>query len=293
MPTSGKLPSPQFRINRSMKLSCLPVSLYPALSTGEMTLGNWFDLAVSLGLDGADISVAHLENLDPVYLRGIREQANDCSLRIAMLVSYTDFTHPSPQERERQEVDLKRHIEAASLLGAGFVRVTAGQAYPGVERAEGVSWATSGLLSGLDAASQAGVTLAYENHTKGYGWSHNDFSQPADIFLEIVDRTEGSSLGILFDTANNLAHGDNPMPVLEAVKHRVSALHLNDIRQVGRFEPVLLGTGVAPVSDLLRVLAGNGFNGWVSVEEASNRGPEVFGQAMQFARHTWSEVGGR
>jgi sugar phosphate isomerase/epimerase len=178
------------------------------------------------------------------------------------------------------------------VLGAQFVRVTAGQAHPDVGRAEGVTWAVSGLASGLEFAAQAGVTLAYENHTKGYGWIYNDFSQPADIFLEIASRTEGGSLRILFDTANNLAHGDDPLAVLERVMDRISVVHLNDIRRIGHFDPVLLGTGVAPVGEMLNVLVGAGFDGWVSVEEASNEGEAGFRKAVSYAERVWDEAGG-
>jgi len=275
-----------------MKLSCLPVSLYGALSSGELALREWFEFASELGLDGADISVLHLDSLDRAYLRSVRDQAADLGLSIPMLVTYSDFTQPSAQDRAQQSEMLARHIEAGHELGVSFLRVTAGQAHPGVEREEGIAAAVDGLTGAMDAARQAGVTLAYENHTRGAGWTRNDFSQPADIFLEIVRRTEGSGLGILFDTANNLAHGDDPLPVLEAVKHRVSVVHLNDVGRAGYFEPVLLGTGVAPIVELLRMLVDTGFDGWVSVEEASRRGQEVFPEAMRYADQAWNQAGG-
>jgi sugar phosphate isomerase/epimerase len=276
-----------------MKLSCLPVSLYDALSSGAMSLQEWFAYASALGLDGADISVIHLANLENHYLRGLRGQAADLGLTIPMLVSYSDFTHPSPAERDKQAYELVRHIDAANELGAAYVRVTAGQAHPGVGREIGIRAAVAGLESALDHAQAAGVTLAYENHTRGYGWTRNDFSQPADIFLEIVQRTEGSGLRLLFDTANNLAHGDDPLSLLNAVKHRVSVVHLNDIRRAGHFEPVLLGTGVAPIVELLSGLVGNGYDGWMSVEEASGQGPEVFPTAVRYAEHAWVQAGGK
>ena len=98
------------------------------------------------------------------------------------------------------------------------------------------------------------------------------FPSPRNIFLEIVRRSEGTDLAVLFDTANNLAHGDEPLPVLDAVKGRVAVVHLNDIRRAGHFEPVLLGTGVAPVVNLLAMLVDDDFDGWISVEEASGQG---------------------
>mgnify|MGYP001048582173 CR=1 FL=1 len=276
-----------------MKLSCLPVSLYPELTAKQRSLADWFHFAGALGLDGADVSVVHLESHQPVYLRMLRQQAADAGVQIAMLVTYADFTHPDAGERKRQVQEIQAFCEVAAQLGASFMRVTAGQAHPGVERADGITWAVEGLTACLERSSAAGITLCYENHTKGYAWTYNDFSQPADRFLEIVARTEGTSLKLLYDTANTLAAGDDPLAVLERVKHRVAMVHVNDIRQAGRFEPVLLGTGVAPLLEIFSILVQNGFDQWVSVEEASKTGEEGFRRAVPYAEQLWVKAGGK
>lgn len=275
-----------------MQLSCLPVSLYPELTAGTRTLGDWFRFAGELGLDGADVSVVHLANHSPSYLQGLAHQAADHGVQIAMLVTYADFTHPDAAERDRQVDELRRFIAVAHQLGAPFIRVTAGQRHPGVERAAGIAWAVAGLTACLDNAAAAGVTLCYENHTKGYAWTYNDFSQPADIFLEIVARTADTRLRLLFDTANTLATGDDILAVLDQVKDRVSMVHTNDIARVGHFEPVLLGTGVSPIVDIYRMLHTHGFDGWISVEEASKTGEEGFRRAIPYADQAWAAAGG-
>ena len=275
-----------------MQMSCLPVSLYPELSAGQRTLTDWFRLAADIGLDGADLSVVHLASTDAGYLHGLRGQAADLGLQVAMVVTYADFTHPDAAERARQEQEVRRYIGVAHELGAGFLRVTAGQAHPGLEREAAIGWAVAGLTSCLDEAAQAGVTLCYENHTKGYAWTYYDFSQPADIFLEIMRRTEGTGLRLLFDTANTLATGDDPLAVLDQVKHRVSMIHTNDIARAGHFEPVLLGEGVAPILAQYRMMVEIGYDGWISVEEASKRGDEGFRKAIPYADATWVAAGG-
>ena len=154
---------------------------------------------------------------DVASLAPIRRQAEDAGVVIPMMVTYTDFTHPDPARRAARPYQLRARIEAATHLGVGYLRVTAGQKHPGVQRAEGIAWASAGLTACVADATVAGVTLCYENHTIGYGWTERDFSLPADIFLEIVQHTEGSGLQLLFDTANNLVNGEEPLPVLEAV----------------------------------------------------------------------------
>ena len=275
-----------------MKLSCLPVSLYPELSAGTRTLPDWFRFAGELGLDGADISVVHLASTEAAYLHTLADQAADAGVEITMMVTYADFTHPDSAERARQVDELRRYIGVAAELGTPYIRVTAGQAHPGLERAAAIEWAVAGLTACLDDATDAGVILCYENHTKGYAWTYNDFSQPSDIFLEICARTDGTGLRLLFDTANTLATGDDPLRVLAQVRRRVSMIHTNDIARAGSFEPVLLGEGVVPIVEIYRLMRQNGFDGWISVEEASKMGEEGFRKAIPYADAAWVEAGG-
>jgi sugar phosphate isomerase/epimerase len=141
-----------------MKLSCLPVSLYPELASGRLTPGAWVRMAASLGLDGADLSVAHLRR-DPVFLRALRQQAGDAGVQIAMLVTYSDFTHPDAAHRAAEVDDVHAWLEAAAELGVQLVRVTAGQERPGVAEADGLAWAADGLRACVERAREAGVTL--------------------------------------------------------------------------------------------------------------------------------------
>jgi sugar phosphate isomerase/epimerase len=275
-----------------VKLSCLPVSLYPQLAAGAMTLGQWFRVAGRLGLDGADLSVAHLPGRRAASLRDLRKEAEDAGIAVMMLATYTDFTHPDPAYREAQIDELRRWIEVAERLGATFARVTAGQAHPGVPEAEGLDWAVEGLVACIEEAKSAGVRLAYENHTRGAVWQRNDFTQQSARFLEVVRRTHGTGLEVLFDTANSLVLNEDPMAVLEQVFDRIGVVHLSDIVRAGAFEHTLIGTGVAPLPAVLKRLSSGGFDGWISIEEASGTGEPGFRAAVAFAEDAWRRAGG-
>jgi len=276
-----------------MRLSCLPVSLYAHAAPATASTGEWFRLAASLGLDGADLSVVQLPNRSATTLDAVRRQAQDCGLPIVMLATYSDFTHPDAVERSRQRGEVSRWIDAADRLGAKFLRLTAGQAYPGIDEATGLGWAVEGLTAGLDHAAKSGVRLLYESHVRGVVWTWNDFTQPAARFLEVVCRTAGSGLEILFDTANCSALGDDTMRVLTEVCDRVGAIHVSDIQRRGTFEPTRIGTGVAPIREVLECMVTQGFDGWLSIEEASRTGPQAFRDAVAFAESAWLEAGGR
>ena len=275
-----------------MKLSCLPVSLYPALGTGQLSLGDWFRKAARLGLDGADLSVAHLPSRQPAFLRPLVREAEEAGVAVPMLVTYSDFTHPDRRHRSWQADELRAWIDVAAQLNVTFVRVTAGQAHAGVAEADGLLWAAEGLTVCLKEARSAGVRLLYENHTRGWTWECNDFTQPTARFLAVVERTRESGLEVLFDTANSLVLHDDPSAVLDRVFDRVGAVHLSDIAQRGVFAPTVIGTGVAPLHPLLHRLRSGGFDGWISIEEASRTGERGFRAAVEFADRAWTTVGG-
>lgn len=275
-----------------MKLSCLPVSLYGAFQTRSMSLAEWFQWAGRHGLDGADISVAHLDSLAPAYLHRVRDSAAAHGVQIAMLVTYSDFTLPEADQRAAQMCLVQRQIDAAAHLEAAFVRLTAGQARPGISSREGLQWAGDGLRQAAAYAARQGVQAVYENHTRGSVWQWNDFSQAAHRFLALAAALADSELGLLFDTANNLALFDDPVQVLAQITERVSAVHLADIREPGSFRPVLMGQGASPHLELLSMLATAGFNGWISVEEASGNGLQGLAHGCRHADAIWRAAGG-
>ena len=77
-----------------------------------------------------------------------------------------------------------------------------------------------------------GITLAYENHTKGTPWDYWDFSQPTEIFLEILHALSDTPLGVCFDTANPLVLKEDVLALLDKVIERVVVLHIFDMREV-------------------------------------------------------------
>jgi sugar phosphate isomerase/epimerase len=276
-----------------VKLSALPVSIYADLSARRRTLGDWFALAARAGLDGADVSALHVTDVTSAALTSLRQQAADNGIAIAMLATYTDFTQADAKARARQRDALRAWIDVGARLGTQLLRVTAGQDREGVDEADGLAWAAEGMTACLDEASAAGIHLLYENHVRGAAWTANDFTQPAARFLDVIRQTRDSSLGVLFDTANNLALDEDPLPVLDAVLDRVGAVHVSDIRSRSTFEPTTIGTGVSPIPEVLARVAASGFDGWISIEEASRTGDEAFVRAVRFTDDAWVAAGGR
>ena len=273
-----------------MKLSCLPVSLYEGIFSGERSVLDWVHLGGDLGLDGIDVSVKFFPSREKQMLEEICKEVEQMNLDLCTLVCYPDFTHPDIIEREREINQITLDIQLAATLGAKFLRVTAGQNHPGLEHEQAIGWVVEGFNRILDVAEKFGVILTYENHTKGAPWKYWDFSQPKDVFLEILGNFTNTSLKVCFDTANSLVLGEDPIELLKIVKNEVATVHVFDIRAANSFEPVLVGTGASPIREILSFLKHSGFDGWLSIEEASQMGYDGFARAISFVRDTWEKV---
>jgi sugar phosphate isomerase/epimerase len=276
-----------------MKLSCLPVSYFRDIIDGRMSIKDWALEGSRAGLDGIDLSILFLKSRSPEYIDETRQHIEETGIRVAMVTTYPDFTHPDHTERERQLTKLDGDIVTASRLGADLVRVTAGQAHPSVGRRDGVNWAVNGLSRAMEFARGYPVKLVYENHAKPGAWQYTDFSHPTDIFLEIVERTASISLGVNWDTANTIAYGDDPIPVLRRALNRVVSVHAADTSTRGELRHVLLGTGLVPFKEMFQILRDAGFDGWICIEEASFKGPAGVKAAADFVRRVWNETAHR
>lgn len=273
-----------------MKLSCLPVSLYDDVFSGKNTVADWIRFGAELGLDAVDFSIKFFTQRDAKTVNIIRTALASHSIEACMIACYSDFTHPDETQRSQELMNLKSDIVLAKELGARFVRITAGQNHPGTEREDGVQWVTDGFRYALDEAVKHGITLAYENHTKGAPWQYWDFSQPSEIFLEILDALSDTELGVCFDTANPLVLKEDVLALLEKVIDRVVVLHVFDMREAGKFEPVRVGTGASPIPQIFSRMRQVNYDGWLSIEEASRQGQNGFEEAITYVKKTWQQA---
>jgi len=273
-----------------MKLSCLPVTFFQQIIDDQMSVADWARMGAAVGLDAIDLSVLFFKSLEPAYLDAMRKEIEAAGMTVAMVTSYPDFTNPDPAERKRQ-IELERaYIEAVGRLGARMIRVTSGQAHPGLKEADGIRWALEGLKACEDAGQNAGVQLVLENHGKPGCWEYTDFDQPTHIFLALAEGLKDTSIGVNFDTANPIAYGDDPQPILEQVIDQVISIHAADTDTRGALNHVLLGTGLVPFGDLFTYLKRAGFDGWICMEENARQGQQGVQDAAAYIRSTWEKA---
>lgn len=268
------------------KLAAFPKAfMRPLCKDGTMTLREWVDLAAPLGLDGLEYYSGMLELADPARWADARRTVEERGLVIPMLCCSPDFSHPDAEFR-RVEIEKEKHwIRMAAALGAGFCRVLSGQRRPELTRAHGVELVAQSIEACLPEAERCGVTLIIENHYKDDFWSFPEFAQKMDVFCDLVERVQHPRFGVNYDPSNAFLAGDDPLELLQRVKHRVVTMHasdrtliegtLEDLRReeggaegyAKRLRHGEIGKGLNDYDAIFGALRGVGFDGWISIED--------------------------
>ncbi|HEX6508674.1 MAG TPA: sugar phosphate isomerase/epimerase family protein [Chloroflexota bacterium] len=289
---------------------CFLDALFPART---MTWLQWTEMATELPhVEGLEVWPPALESLEPAYLHRLRNAAEFHGLAIPMMCASPDFTQRDP-ERRRQEIERQiALLHAMAELGGATCRMLTGQRRPEVVREEGVAWTIEAIEALLPHAEATGMVLVMENHYKDGLWEYPEFAQASDIFLEIVDAIDSPFFGVNYDPSNALVAGDDPVELLERVKHRVISMHasdralkggtIDDLRRMDAdpmlgYAPLLhhgvVGQGSIDYDAIFSTLSSVGFSGWISIEDGQDpeRGMEHLRQSAEFLHAKLEEHG--
>ncbi|QDU17979.1 Inosose dehydratase [Gimesia maris] len=283
------------------KLAAFPKAFMDELClSGEMTLHQWIDLAATLDIDGLEFYAGFLEMKDRNFWPEAKKMASDQGLEIPMMCCSPDFTHPDEAFRNEQIEREKFWMEMTAALGGKYCRVLSGQRRPEVSREEGIQYAVSSIEACLPLAEELGLTLIIENHYKDNYWDYPEFAQMADVFCDLVSRIDSPFFGVNYDPSNTILAGEDPLELLERIKHRVVTMHasdryltegtIEDLRKeenslgyASRLSHGVIGKGLNDYDTIFSQLKQVGFDSWVSIEDGVN-GMEDLEESVAFLR---------
>ena len=263
------------------KISCLPVSLFDEFFAGTRTIAQWSSQAVELGLDSVDIHALFMREKSIAEVEQIRKEL---TLPVFMVSTYSDFTNPSAEKREEAKVVAEGDMQRAAAMGAQYIRLTAGQAYPGQKDEDTIRWVYDGYAHCAELSQKYGVGILMENHAKPGAWDYPDFNFNMERVLALWDALKELPISVNFDTANAYALHDWKR-ILEAVKGRIATIHLNALETIEPLKFALVGEGLAPLQEIVQAVVDTGFTGRLCIEEAGYQGWDGMKKAAAFARN--------
>lgn len=293
-----------------IRLSAFPKCYLEAIAGSRtMTVFDWIEQARQLDADGLEMYEGFFLSLEPGYLDTVGEAIAGAGFAMPMLCCSPDFTNPEADARKRAiEKEIAMIRVAHRLGGKGTVcRVLSGQRYPEVSREQGLEWCAECVQECLQAAREFGIVLGLENHYKDGFWQYPEFAQKQDVFLALLDRIpEREYFGVQYDPSNAIVAGDDPIGLLRAVASRVVSMHASDrylaegttlaeLRQAdgtlgysANLRHGVTGKGLNDYDAIFRILAGVGYQGWISIEDGMN-GMDEMAESLRFLREKTAE----
>jgi sugar phosphate isomerase/epimerase len=282
------------------KLAVFPKCFMDQLCVDRsMTLLEWIELGSTLGVDGLEFYSGFLE-YDDRFLSEVKSALERHHLAMPMLCCSPDFTQTDPRALE-QEIDReKRMIEITAFFGGRFCRVLSGQRRPQLTRKDGVAQIVRVIKDLLSFAEKHGVVLNMENHYKDNYWKYPEFAQKSDVFVEIFEQIDSPWFGVNFDPSNAILAGEDPLELLEQVKHRVVTMHASDrflkygsiedlrkeedsVGYASRLSHGAIGRGLNDYDKIFATLRSVGFDSWISIEDGLN-GMDQLRESVHFLK---------
>jgi sugar phosphate isomerase/epimerase len=282
------------------KLAAFPKCYMDQLCVDRtMSLFEWIELAATLGVDGLEFYWGFMED-DRGFLDKVKAALERHGLAMPMLCCSPDFTQPDPLLLQSEIAREKRMIEITAFFGGRFCRVLSGQRRPELTRENGVAQVVRVIKGLLPFAEEHGVVLTMENHYKDNYWQYPEFAQKMEVFAEIVDQIDSPWLGVNYDPSNTILAGEDPLVLLERVKHRVVSMHASDrylksgtiedlrkeensVGYASRLSHGVIGQGMNDYDKIFSTLSSVGFDSWISIEDGLD-GMEELRESVRFLK---------
>ena len=283
------------------KLAAFPKGFIKQLVSGQMSIYEWIKLADELNVDGLEFYNDFADLKDPSNWPKIKTAVEETGMVIPMMCASPDFTIPD-QSLRKKEVDKEiQAIKMSAALGVKYCRVLSGQRRKEITREEGMGYVVDSINACLPVAKDLGVILIIENHYKDDFWTEPEFAQMMDVFVDLVSRIDSPYFGVNFDPSNAIAAGEEPLELLEKVKHKVLTMHasdrylangtIEDLRKaeggsagyVSFFKHGVIGKGLNDYDAIFKILKDVGFDSWISIEDGVD-GMEQMHQSADFLR---------
>jgi sugar phosphate isomerase/epimerase len=170
---------------------CCAYSYRKLLQHGPMTMEEFIERAVSLRVDGVDMTGYYLKSTEPDYLASLRHLAYRKGVAFSGAACGVSLVQADAAKRAETVTAIKKWVDIADALGAAHLRIFAGKLPSGTTLKQSIDWTVEGMKTGSDYSGRKGITLGIEDHS--------GVTQSADVCLEIMHRVNSPYAGINLD----------------------------------------------------------------------------------------------
>ncbi len=171
-------------------------------------------------------------------------------------ISIVDMRDP---EKRKQQLELCEHAaQIANILGADYIRFFSFYIPEDMDPADCRDEVFTALRDVLAAFAKYGVTGLHENERNIYG---DTLARCIDIY----ENVKCDNLRAIFDFANFVHCGEDPVECYKALKPYIAYFHVKDAT-AGSHDNVVCGTGDGKIAEILGMAKEDGFHGFLTLE---------------------------
>jgi sugar phosphate isomerase/epimerase len=163
-----------------------------------ISLADFLDISAENNFDAVSLTGYFFPSYPDVpkdeEIYNVKRRAYQLGLNIISLGVRNDFANPDPIKRLEDVKHVKEWIDVAVKLGVPVVRIFSGNMQEGYEakREEIAKYLTESIKECVDYAEKKGIFIGVQNH--------GDFLKTADQTIELVNRVDSKSFGVIVDT---------------------------------------------------------------------------------------------
>lgn len=177
-----------------MHIGCCAYSYRDLLKGGQMTLSDFFQRCVEMGVDGVELTAYYFNDTSKATLHNVKREAYRLGLDVCGTAVGNAFTSPDESKRREQLEMVKTWIDHSVTLGAPGIRVFAGNVAEGSTEEEAFRWTVECLRECAGYAEERGIMVALENH--------GGITKTADATIRLVEAVGHDWLGVNLDCGN-------------------------------------------------------------------------------------------
>lgn len=227
----------------------------PRANPNPIGMIGFIALAEKLGARCIELDDRWLRALSIRELADLRDQLLTLGMTPICSTGLTQVRGGPQGPPDGHDETLEDAIRCATAIGAPLIRLGLTPVLEGARAKWGARWdemaahAASTLIKEGPRAAGAGLIVAIENH--------QDFGSEE---LVAMAESAGDNIGIVIDTGNPFAVGEDPVAFTRRVAHRVRHVHLKDYQaqftsEGYRLIRCAIGDGCVPLGEMTAVLA--------------------------------------
>jgi sugar phosphate isomerase/epimerase len=265
-----------------MKIGVSSYSFSRLVNSGVMSQLDVISKAKEMGFDVIEFSTLILpEGETPLsFAPKIREECERVGIEVANYTIGGDFINGCNGNLDDEIERLKGEVRVAQILGSPGMRHDAAWGYkPEYNGTPSFDAALPRLAKGCRAVTEYAADLGIKTMVENHGF----FAQDSDRVEKLVTAVDHPNFGVLVDMGNFLCVDEAPEKAVGRLMPYAFHVHAKDFHVKSGNEPdpgtgwfssrggnylrgSIIGHGVVPIVQCLRIMKGKGYDGVLSIE---------------------------